>query len=34
MSGDAEDVHGPDLDLHHEKHMHTPQEDGVHVQER
>jgi hypothetical protein len=33
MSGNAQDVHGPGLDLHREQDIHALEQDGVHVQE-
>jgi hypothetical protein len=33
VGGDAEDVHGPGLDLHHEQDVQAPEDDGVDVQE-
>jgi hypothetical protein len=33
MSRDAHDMDGAGLDLHHEQHVHAPQQHGVHVQE-
>jgi len=33
MSGDAQDVHRPGLDLHHEQHIHALEQHGIDVQE-
>jgi hypothetical protein len=33
IRGDAQDVHSPALDLHHEQHVHALQQDGADVQE-
>jgi hypothetical protein len=33
MSRDAQDVHGPGLDLHCEQHIHAPEQHGIDVQE-
>jgi hypothetical protein len=33
MSGDAQDVHGPCLDLQHEQDMHALEQHGAGVQE-
>jgi hypothetical protein len=33
MGGDAEDVHGSGLDLHHEQHVHAPEKLRIDVQE-
>jgi hypothetical protein len=33
VGGDAEDVHGPGLDLHHEQDIQAPQQHGIDVQE-
>jgi hypothetical protein len=32
MGGDAADVHGPGLDLHHEPDIHAPEQDRVDMQ--
>jgi hypothetical protein len=33
MRGDAQDVYGPGLDLHHEQDVHAPEQHGAGVQE-
>jgi len=33
MGGDAQDVYGPGLDLHHEQDVHAPEQHGAGVQE-
>ena len=33
VRGDAQDVHAPGLDLHHEEHVQAPEEHGVNMQE-
>ena len=33
VRSDAQDVHGPGLDLHHEQHVQALEQDGVDVQE-
>ena len=33
VSGDAQDVHGAGLDLHHEQDIDAAEEDGINVQE-